>query len=659
MEAFYPTILLIVATIISNIVASKFDKIPLNFFQILSGLILSLLPSFHNYTLYPEVFMILIIAPLLFNDGRNTDLSHFRSSISQLFSLAVILAFVTAISVGFFTHSIMPIIPLSLCFALAAIVTPTDSLALSSITADVKIPAEINTALESESLFNDASGIVIFNLAISAFMEGNFSITHGVFNFVIQFFGGIVVGLFAGVIFIKIRTVLVNNSMDTASVVIPFSLMTPIATYLLGEELGCSGILAAVTAGVVYGVNQNKLRLTSTNVQLMEQSAWTIVTRTLSGIVFVLLGVTLPTVFKRVIDYSDKYLWELTGLALAIYLLMLLIRFLWVILNFVQLDPNGKKATAKEAFITAISGVHGTITLSMALSIPFTMAMGTKAFPFRDTLIYIAAIVILISLVAPILILPKLLPRKRNDGAVLFQKQRNRMINYAIHEIKQNNKVNLTDRNYVIEMLNSQRQQQRLNRKEIQKIRKQVMVVEKEAIINLLSAGRIPQSTANIIARRALINPYESGGFISRISFWFKIHFFRHKRKKQVRAMKSRVPEQRLEQIQQEHLKAKKQIDDYLFIKVNDYLDAIESDTNTTTVEFIRSGYNYRSRRTNNTDDSNQQQNHLLIQGFQFEHNYVTAALEKQNIDKDMADNLNTSITTDEMVFLQSLSDDD
>jgi len=169
--------------------------------------------------------MLMVIAPLMFNDGQNTSGDHFRQSFRQIFNLAAILAVITAVVIGLVAHVLLPLIPLALCFAVAAIVTPTDSVALKSITKDIELPTKVSGALENESLFNDASVIVIFNLALASFISGDFSFSEGLTEFLISFFGGLLIGGIAGFLFVKIQTALVNKSMDTASVIVPFSMI--------------------------------------------------------------------------------------------------------------------------------------------------------------------------------------------------------------------------------------------------------------------------------------------------------------------------------------------------------------------------------------------------------------------------------------------------
>lgn len=665
MEAFYSVALLIVAAIISNMIYPIFPKIPLTFYQIGCGLILSLLPIFHDFSLFPEIFMLGIIAPLMFNDGQNTDSNQFRQSIGHIFSMAVYLAVITAVVIGGAAHFLMPTIPLALCFALAAIVTPTDSVALKSITQNVEVPSNVHGILESESLFNDASGIVIFNLAVAAFLTGDFSFTEGLTKFVISFFGSILVGLFAGLLFVKLRTFLVNQSMDTTSVIVPFSLMTPFAIYLISEILGCSGILAVVSAGIMHGINQSQLKLTSTNVRLVTNATWQIAANLLNGIVFVLLGVTLPTVIAQIMPYSDILILELGLFGAGIYLLMVVIRFLWVKFNLVQTHHH-QDATLKEALLTAIGGVHGTITLSMALSLPLT-AFG-KSFPYRSQLIFVATIVILLSLLVPTIILPALLPQKNDQDQGTFKKYQGEMVAYAISKVKSDGTISLVDRNYIIDMLNSQKNNRATNRTEIRNIMTHAREIEAQVVVDALNEGKISQQFANIFSRRMVAASGRSSGFWTRIKYLIHLQTHRFKKRKvSKKEVKRRVQQynarsqgnrgsekfnrlvEKGKQIRQMSLL----IEEMAFERVNDYLDSIETAHNTASVNFVRNGYNFRHLRFDNSDEANGRRESLLIQAFQYEYTYVADAFRTEKISRNISDQLNQSISTDQMVFMQ------
>ncbi len=374
--------------------------------------------------------MLGIISLLLYNDGRATDIRKLTQQIPQLLSMAIWLAIFTAIIIGFVVHISLGYLPLALCFVLAAIITPTDSLALDAVTENITMPKNVEASLKSESLFNDASGIVIFNLALGAFATGNFSFAKGLLSFIVNFFGGILLGVILGWCSVKIRTWLVNKSMDTSAVIVPFSVITPIAVYIVAEELGTSGIIAAVSAGIVSGINQSRLKLTSTNVQLVTAATWMTITNLLNGFVFVLLGVTLPTVIKNIISKAHKGVVAMIGFAFIIYAATWIIRFLWTKFNFVQVNGRNQKSTAKDAFLVATGGIHGTITLSMALSIPLTIA--SKSFPFRDELIFISAVVILMSLIVPTIVLPFILTKKQEGSQETIDEQRSQMVDFAI-----------------------------------------------------------------------------------------------------------------------------------------------------------------------------------------------------------------------------------
>ncbi|MGP3639318.1 cation:proton antiporter [Lentilactobacillus hilgardii] len=597
--------------------------------------------------------MVGIIAPLMFNDGRNTDVSHLGNALHHIMSMAVYLAILTAVIIGTFAHTMMAIIPLSLCFALAAIVTPTDSLAFSSITEGVSLPENVSTVLESESLFNDASGIVVFNLALSSFLTGQFSFSKGLINFIISFFGGLIIGLIAGLAFVKLQTFLVNKSMDTSSVIVSFSLMTPFAIYLISEHLGCSGILAVVAAGIVYGLNQSRLKLTTTNVRLVTGATWSIVSNLLNGIVFVLLGVTLPTVISNIIPLSSTLTIELAGLAFAIYLLMGIVQFLWAKLNFIRLNRD-QPSTMKEAFLIAIGGVHGTITLSMALSLPLTLS--GHAFPYRNEIIFVATIVILLSLVVPAFILPNMLPRKKDDDQSSFNHYRTEMVNYSISQVKAQESVPLADRNYVIDMLASQKQGGNIDKTQINDIMNQTHKVEIDAITGLLTAGKIPQNVANQISRRMMMTPGQRGGFLTKLQFLFRVRFPNkrtRKIKRNMQSVASRFSPELNQKLFDKKVAIRKIVEDTVYQHVNKFLDDIENETNAPSIAFVRNGYNFRHARIDSSDSSDDLRNQLLIQAFQYEYSYVASAFRDKEISRTISDQLNQSVTTDQMVYME------
>lgn len=666
MEIFYSVSLLVVAAVAANIIYTEWPKVPLAFYQIGAGLLLSFLPLFHHYVLYPEMFMLIIIAPLLFSDGQATNFRNLQRSVSQILSLSVGLALVTAIGIGLLTHLIYPALPLALTFALAAIITPTDSVALGSITSDLEMPGGINSALENESLFNDASGIVIFDLALVAFSTGNFSLTNGLKSFVVSFIGGLVIGGLLGYFFTEVQSWFIKQSMDTTSVIVPFSIMTPFAIYLVAEAFGCSGILADVAAGIVFGIARNRLRLTSTNVQVVSNATWSILVNILNGFVFVLLGVTLPTVITNMTNYSSTQIGLLVLLAILLYIVMVAIRYVWVMLGGGKIRyPHSQnqhnrnlrsRPNSKDSFIMAVSGIHGTITLSMALSIPLTLS--GHLFPFRNELIFLAALVILLSLLIPTIVLPRLLPTITKLDQNSIATYRNQMVDYSIQRLKNNTSANPRDRDYVIDTLVSQKGQQ-VDRKQVMPLMRQTVQVVQQTLTDLSNQGKINNKVANIIAQRASMSTDR------RFSNYLRFLLRRFSRKSRQNRQKFRERKQNfLEYSKTEEGKKTiadfqnqmKLAEDATFKSVSKFLAQTETKENSGAVAFIRRFYNVQHERISNSDADNDRRIQLFIAALQDEYSFVDNQYAQKKITKEQADQLNQSISTDQLIYMQNIS---
>ena len=237
MEMILGIVLLLTAVVAANVVHLVYPKIPLSIYQIIAGILLASLPTeATKFTMHPELFMMVVIAPLMFNDGQNQSFRYLSSNIRSILSMTVGLALITVLITGSFLHWLQPeTFSLALAFMLAAIVTPTDAVAVKSITTNMKVPKNVNGALEYESLFNDASGIVLLDLALETYRSGQFSLGHGIWIFVYVFFGGIIFGAVLGSLLISLRISLMRKHVDIGSIVIPINVMTPIVVYWLAE----------------------------------------------------------------------------------------------------------------------------------------------------------------------------------------------------------------------------------------------------------------------------------------------------------------------------------------------------------------------------------------------------------------------------------------
>jgi len=440
MYELYLVALLLVGVIGANVLKQFLPKIPEAFILIATGWGLSFIPIFKQFQLEPEFFMLLIIAPLMFIDGQKQSFNKIRKRFQGIFLLSVVLAVLTAAVVGVVAHQIEAQWTLPLAIALAAIVTPTDAVAVKSLTGNNELPGGVGEALELESLFNDATGLVMLDLALSVLSRGTFSVVDGIGHFLFVAVGGILIGIAGGFLLVMLRFNLNMRGKNPELTTIPISLLTPFAIYLLAEHFGTSGILAVVATGIEHNWEANRLRLTSTNVQLTSRTIWNIVTDVLNDVVFLILGLSLPTVFQNTLTIGWLGTVQLIGISLLIYLIMLGIRYFWALrgANPEMVTFFGRRADQAHRFnaqIFAISGVHGTVTLAMALSLPTKIAGHT--FPYRNELIMVAMFVILISMIVSALVLPRKLPEKAEAYTLDdLNHIRNKMVDYAILQIR-------------------------------------------------------------------------------------------------------------------------------------------------------------------------------------------------------------------------------
>lgn len=436
MTTLYTLALLLIGVIGTNLIKQFFPKIPEPFILIIVGIFLSFTPIFQNFELEPEFFMLMIIAPLMFLDGQKQSFSKIKKRFSIIFLLSVVLAVATAIVVGLIANRVEVQWTLPLAIALAAIVVPTYAVAVKSMTSSVDMPNGVGEALELESLFNDATGLVLLDLALSVLEQGKFSLIAGIGHFLFVAVGGALIGVIAGFLLVTIRTNITFRTVSPETTIIPISLLTPFIVYFLAESFGTSGILAVVATGIVHNWESNKLRLTSTRVQLTSNTIWESISNVLNSIVFIILGISLPIVWQEITHMGLVGIMQLLGLSILIYIAMYAVRYIWTFREdnqsantFFDSHSNPKQHRFL-SHIFAISGVHGTMTLAMAFSLPLTIA--NHAFPYRAELIVVATLIILISMLMSAIILPIALPKK----AVTYTKAdlentRNKMVDYA------------------------------------------------------------------------------------------------------------------------------------------------------------------------------------------------------------------------------------
>lgn len=407
-------------------------KAPLPFIQIIMGAIVSWPHNGFHVTFDPELFMLLFIPPLLFEDGRKMPLKDFLHAGREIISLALVLVFVTVVGLGFVIYYFMPEMSLPVAFALAAVLSPTDAVALSSIVGKGRLSHRLMQVLEGEALMNDASALVSLKFAIAVALGVTALTTAHDYallslDFLKMAIGGILIGIAFSWIYIRFIMFLGKLQGDEVGSQMIMLMLLPFGAYAIAELLELSGILSAVAAGMTVGFS-NFFQSTPVKMRLRANSVWGLLEYLLNGAVFLMLGLQIPSIFKdtytdAVVDPSTTFT-TLIGDIVLIYLALMLLRFLWLlVLKFISPYTLFKKPmsfatmTIKELVILTFSGVRGTVTLAAALSIPLLISTNPDIpFPARYQVIFLAAGIIILSLITATALLPLLLRKKKDAG---------------------------------------------------------------------------------------------------------------------------------------------------------------------------------------------------------------------------------------------------
>jgi Na+/H+ antiporter len=391
-----PTIigLLFLVTLLA-LVAPKL-RIPVPTCMVLGGLAISLLPGLPVVEMPPDLVFLVFLPPLLYAAAWQMPWQDFKRNIRPILQLAIGLVIMTAIGVAVTMKWMVPEMPWALAFALGGILGPPDAVAATSVTRGLGVPQRIVTILEGESLVNDATGLVIYRVAIAAALTGTFVFVDAVGLFLMTAIGGVIVGYAIGYVVSWIHRVLNEPTVETV-----LTLLTPYAAYLAAEQLHWSGVLAVVTAGI--HISRRQQEYFTPEMRMQATGVWNTLEFILNGLAFVLIGLQLPTVMKQL--HQEESLWLTASITLVIYLTMVMVRLVWVwpaawlpralSHRIRRRDPMPKPSVL---LVIGWCGMRGVVSLAAALAIPMTTSEGTP-FPYRGMLLAITFGVVLGTLV--------------------------------------------------------------------------------------------------------------------------------------------------------------------------------------------------------------------------------------------------------------------
>ena len=464
-------VLIVLTCVAASSVIDKFVNVSIPVIQVVIGLLVALvLPNVQEVHLESELFMLLFIAPLLFNETRETNIRALLLNLNSILSLAIALVVVSVLSVGYALHLMVPSIPLAAAFALASALGPTDAATVTALKSNIHLTHRQQTLLSGESLINDASGVVAFQFSVAAAVTGTFSLIDAAGSFAVLFVGGVAMGIVTGFAFSAINAMLGRLGYEDTVANVLYEVLTPFLVYLLAETFHVSGVLAVVAAGLVIALPRGQSNKTLLARQkLVSDSTWKVISFLINGTIFVFLGIQLPLAVLPGTNGGLNIL-QILGIVVAITLFMHGVRFAWLyVLETHKLhkgghlctgkddesdskDTNGEKPDEqlagpgseqlaactpkpisitsaeliKNVLVTTIAGAKGAVTLSIILTLPLTTQSGA-AFPQRDLLITIAAGVILATLLLADNLLPVLskspeadsdLPERLHEGEI-------------------------------------------------------------------------------------------------------------------------------------------------------------------------------------------------------------------------------------------------
>jgi CPA1 family monovalent cation:H+ antiporter len=404
-------------------VLARVVRVPYPVTLVLGGALIGFLPGVPDVQLDPDLVLLIFLPPLLYGAAFFTSVRDLRRNAKAIAMLSIPLVVVTMGAVAVVAHEVVGL-DWGPAFVLGAIVSPTDAVAPAEIMRRIGAPRRLITIVEGENLTNDWTALVLYRFAVVAVVTGTFSIWEAVPKFFLTGIGGVAVGLLAGRVIREVRA-----RIDDPPTEITISLLSGYAAYLPAEELGLSGVIAAVTTGLYMGWHTPQL--TTPLMRLQGVAIWEILTFLLNAVLFLLVGLQLPGILDELSGRTtgDLFLW---GALVSLVVIAVRLAWMFTIPHLVRtLDRRDilrqRRAPAPERFAVGWAGMRGSVSLAAALAVPLTIDAGGE-FPERNLIIFLSFAVIFVTLVGQGLTLGPLIKRLElvDDGVEELEERRAR-----------------------------------------------------------------------------------------------------------------------------------------------------------------------------------------------------------------------------------------
>lgn len=379
-------------------------RIPYPITLVLGGAALGFIPGLKEIHFNPNLILIIVLPPILFYAAYSISNKEFLKNIYDILWLALGLVLATTFIVALIFKGLFPEYPWALAFAFGAIISPPDAVAATAILKRFSINSRLLTILEGESLINDATGLVLYKLAVIALLAGSFSVTEASFEFVQMAIGGIAIGILSGY-FLN----LFSSKFFSPILAVVFSFAIPYIAYSAADFFEVSGVLAVVINGLIG----SRLLITHfmSLTRIIAWVTWDVFIIMLNCFIFILIGLQLQGIVER-LTFSKAFLYSFY--AFLITAAMMLIRFIWVyarnraICMSRNIVSQFCQTNFGDAAIISWCGMRGIVSLAAALALPFYLPDGADL-PGRDVVIFLTFLIIVYTMLIAGLSLPLLL----------------------------------------------------------------------------------------------------------------------------------------------------------------------------------------------------------------------------------------------------------
>ncbi len=514
-----------------------------------------------------------------------------------------------------------------------------------------------------------------FNIALIALTTGAFSVQGAVLQFVVTTVGGLVVGIVIGTLFVQTRMWLIRTGFHNDYVFILIQLLTPFVLYLAAEAVHVSGVIAAVIGGIIHGMERDRISQATTRLQLGYDNTWGLLSTVLNGFVFTMLGYIVPEVTMTIFNNESEPIMQLLIYTFLIALLVYIFRFVWVyilynrffipesrferILNNEPVTSAEKRPSRfKYSLLASVCGVHGTISMAIALTLP-THIFNNESFATRDDMLFIAAGVVIISLITAQIVLPLLtrIEAKNNVSKLSFREARLMMKEQGLMYIQRNtgadNRLiasNLT-RQYAVQIkFFREVEDNGQNTKELARLQTIAMNTEMETLDHLIESGEINESMFNnYVTYVERTRNFANSSFFTKLSFIFKMrrkarHFMHQTNAASSLSFKNNIIEiERIAKI--------------VHSNIVERLSKEMVKSNKIEIVTVTESYLNRINQLNRsavTEGVNTDETLFALDVLNFERDYIYRLGQQEKISSEVAVKLRQSINYDEMALLSS-----